>query len=61
MRPIETQLLKEPRFIFIDFESILKALGRTLLKHSEKRALKTQGRVSQMMILICGCQMNHHS
>jgi hypothetical protein len=27
-------------FIFVDFESILKALGRTLLKHLEKRALK---------------------
>jgi hypothetical protein len=40
--------------IFVDFESILKALGRTLLKHLEKIALKTQGRVSQMMILICG-------
>jgi hypothetical protein len=47
--------------IFVDFESILKALGRTLLKHLEKRALKTQGRVSQMMILICGWQINHHS
>jgi hypothetical protein len=47
--------------IFVDFESILKALGRTLLKHLEKGELKTQGRVSQMMILICGRQMNHHS
>jgi len=46
--------------ISVDFESILKALGRTLLKHLEKRALETQGRVSQMMILICGWQMNHH-
>ncbi len=46
--------------IFVDFESILKALGRTLLKHLEKRALETQERVSQMMILICGWQMNHH-
>jgi hypothetical protein len=45
--------------IFVDFQSILKALGRTLLKHLEKRALKTQGRVSQMIILICGWQMNH--
>jgi hypothetical protein len=33
--------------IFVDFESILKALGRTLLKHLEKRALKIQGSVSQ--------------
>jgi hypothetical protein len=47
--------------IFVNFESILKAFGRTLLKHLEKRALKTQGRVSQMMILICGWQINHHS
>jgi hypothetical protein len=47
--------------IFVDFESILKALGKTLLKHLEKRELKTQGRVSQMMILVCGWQMNHHS
>jgi hypothetical protein len=47
--------------LFVDFESILKALGWTLLKHIEKRALKTQVRVSQMMILICGWQMNHHS
>jgi hypothetical protein len=39
----------------------LKALRRTLLKHLENRALKKQGRVSQMMILICGWQMNHHS
>ena len=46
--------------ISIDFESILKALGRTLLKHLEKRALETQGRVSQLIILICGWQMNHH-
>jgi hypothetical protein len=46
--------------IFVDFESILKALGRTLLKHIEKRALETQERVSQMMILICGWKMNHH-
>jgi hypothetical protein len=45
--------------ISVDFESILKALGRTLLKHLEKRALETQGRVSQMMILIYGWQMNH--
>jgi hypothetical protein len=28
--------------IFVDFESILKALGMTLLKHLEKRALKTR-------------------
>jgi hypothetical protein len=34
--------------ILVDFESILKALGRTLLKHLENRALKTQGWVSQM-------------
>jgi hypothetical protein len=47
--------------IYVDFESILKALGRTLLKHLEKRALETQGRVSQMMILKRGWQMNHHS
>jgi hypothetical protein len=40
--------------ISVDFESILKALGRTLFKHLEKRALKTHGKVSQMMILICG-------
>jgi hypothetical protein len=46
--------------ISVDFESIFKKLGRTLLKHLEKRALKTQERVSQMMILICGWQMNHH-
>jgi hypothetical protein len=46
--------------ISVDFESILKALGRTLLRHLEKRALETQGRVSQMMILIYGWQMNHH-
>jgi hypothetical protein len=46
--------------IFVDFESILKALGRTLLKYLEKRALESQERVSQMMILICGWQMNHH-
>ena len=39
---------------FVDFESILKALGKTLLKYLEKRALETQGRVSQMIILICG-------
>jgi len=47
--------------ISIDFESILKALGRTLFKHLEKRALETQGRVSQMIILIRGWKMNHHS
>jgi hypothetical protein len=47
--------------IFVDFESILKALGRTLFKHLEKGALKTKGRVLEMMILICGWQMNHHS
>jgi hypothetical protein len=47
--------------ISVDFESILKALGRTLLKHLEKRALETQGRVSQMIILICGLKINHHS
>ena len=47
--------------ISVDFESILKALGKTLLKHLEKRALETQGRVSQMIILICGWKMNHHS
>jgi hypothetical protein len=47
--------------IFLDFESILKTLERTLLIHLEKRALKTQGRGSQLMILICGWQMNHHS
>jgi hypothetical protein len=46
--------------ISVDFEPILKALGRTLLKHLEKRALETQGRVSQMMILIYKWQMNHH-
>jgi len=46
--------------ISVDFESILIALGRTLLKHLEKRALETQGRFSQMMILIYGWQMNHH-
>ena len=40
--------------ISVDFESILKAIGRTLFKHLEKRALKTHGKVSQMMILICG-------
>jgi hypothetical protein len=40
--------------ISVDFESILKALGRTLFKHLEKKALKTHGKVSQMMILICG-------
>jgi hypothetical protein len=28
--------------IFVDFESIFKELGRTLLKHLEKRALKTR-------------------
>ena len=44
-----------------DFESIFKALGKTLLKHLEKRALETQGMVSQMIILICGWRMNHHS
>jgi hypothetical protein len=37
--------------IFVNFESILKALGMSLLKQLEKRALTTQGRVSQMMIL----------
>jgi hypothetical protein len=47
--------------ISVDFESILKALGKTLLKNLEKRALETQGRVSQMIILICGWRMNHHS
>ena len=47
--------------IFVDFESILKALGKTLLKHLEKRALETQGRVSQMIIHICGWKMNNHS
>ena len=47
--------------ISVDFESILKALGRTLLKHLEKRALETQEMVSQMIILICGWQMNHRS
>ena len=47
--------------IFVDFEFIFKELGKTLLKHLEKRALKIQGRVSQMMILICGWKMNHHS
>jgi hypothetical protein len=46
--------------IFVDFEFIFKELGRTLLKHLENRALETQERVSQMMILICGWQMNHH-
>jgi hypothetical protein len=46
--------------IFVDFEFTFKELGRTLLKHLEKRALETQERVSQMMILICGWQMNHH-
>jgi hypothetical protein len=46
--------------IFVDLESIFKELGRTLLNHLEKRPLKTQERVSQMMILICGWQMNHH-
>jgi hypothetical protein len=40
--------------ISVDFESILKALGRTLFKHLEKRTLKTHGKVSQMMLLICG-------
>jgi hypothetical protein len=47
--------------ISVDFESILKALGRTLLKHLEKRALETEGMVSQMIILICGWKMNNHS
>jgi hypothetical protein len=47
--------------IFVDFKSIVKALGRTLLKHLEKRTLKIQGRISQMMILICGWKINHHS
>jgi hypothetical protein len=47
--------------ISVDFESILKALGRTLLKHLEKRTLETQRRVSQMIILICEWKMNHHS
>jgi hypothetical protein len=47
--------------ISVDFESISKALGKTLLKNLEKRALETQGRVSQMIILICGWRMNHHS
>ena len=47
--------------ISVDFKSILKTLGRTLLKHLEKRALEKQGRVSQMIILICGWRMNHHS
>jgi hypothetical protein len=37
--------------IFINFEYILKLVGRALLKHIEKRALKAQGIVSQMMIL----------
>jgi hypothetical protein len=46
--------------IFVDFESIFKELGRTLLKHLEKRALKTQERVSKMMILIWRWQMNCH-
>jgi hypothetical protein len=26
--------------IFVDFESILKALGRTLLKHLERKSIK---------------------
>jgi hypothetical protein len=47
--------------ISVDFESILKAFGMTLLKYLEKRALETKGRVSQMMIIICGWQMYHHS
>jgi hypothetical protein len=47
--------------IFVDFEFIFKELGKALLKHLEKRALETQGRVSQMIILICGWKMNHHS
>jgi hypothetical protein len=47
--------------VFVDFESIFKQLGRALLKHLEKRALKTQERVSQMIVLICGWKMNHHS
>jgi hypothetical protein len=32
----------------------LESIGRTLFKHLEKRALKTHGKVSQMMILIRG-------
>jgi hypothetical protein len=41
----------------IHIESTWKDLVETLRKES----IKTQGRVSQMMILICGWQMNHHS
>jgi hypothetical protein len=42
---------------WIHLESTCKDFVETLRKES----IKTQGRVSQMMILICGWQMNHHS
>jgi hypothetical protein len=41
---------------WIHLERTWKDLVETLRKES----IKTQERVSQMMILICGCQMNHH-
>jgi hypothetical protein len=62
IQPSDLELHSSLLFLpFVDFEFILKALGGTLLKHLGKKALKTQGRVSQMMILICEWQMNHHS
>jgi hypothetical protein len=39
----------------------LESTWKDLVEIIEKRALKSQGRVSQMMILICGWQMNYHS